>query len=284
MGEPEERRVCVDGVSLRCLDQGSGPPVVLLHGNGESATSSWHPVIGDLSRSHRVIAPDLLLPDGPEGRNHSVGELCPLVVAILGAMEIDGATLVGHSLGGLVALRATLECPERIEALVLVDSVGLGREVNPLLVLSSLPGYGELAATWSATTLGAEQRALARSFLLFARPDRSPDRWWDDQRRLVRTPGFLSAALAAQRSIVGPWGQREVLLDELARLAVPVLVIWGASDLVVPAAHAHTAVERLRDGRLAVLSGCGHLPQVERPEEFVAALEGFLAEGRAGGG
>ena len=187
-------------------------------------------------------------------------------------------------MGGLVALRATLECPERVVALVLVDSVGLGREINPLLILPSLPGYGELVVTWSATTLGAEQRALVRSLLLFARPDRSPARWWDDQRRLARTPGFLSASLAAQRSVVGPWGQREVLLDELARLAVPALVVWGASDLVVPAAHARRAMDRLAEGRLVMLPGCGHLAPIERPEEFVAALEGFLADGRAGGG
>ena len=204
------------------------------------------------------------------------------MIGLLGALEIDRATLVGHSMGGVVALRAALGCPERIGALVLVSSVGLGHAINPLIVLSSLPGYGELAVAWSATPLGAEQRALARALLLFARPDRAPDQWWDEQRRLARTPGFLTASLAAQRSVVGPWGQRQVALDDVARLALPVLVVWGDRDLVVPLAHARTAMDRLSDGRLATLSGCGHVPQLERPDEFVAALGEFLADERAG--
>lgn len=285
VNDQEERRVAVDGVTLRYLEQGRGPPVVLLHGNGESAGSTWRSVIGDLARSHRVVAPDLLLADSSaRDRGHAVRALASVVAGLLGAIGIERATLVGHSLGGLIALRTALRCPARIEALALVDSVGLGREVNPLLVLSSLPGYGELAGAWSATAVGAEQRALVRSFLLFARPDRAPDQWWDDQRRLARTPGFLAAALAAQRSVVGPLGQRERVLDELPRLAVPVLVVWADSDVVVPVTHARRAMDRLRDGRLAILPACGHLAPVERPKELVAALEGFLADGRAGGG
>ena len=284
MGEPEEDHVAVDGVRLRYLDQGGGAPVVLLHGDGESASSDWSSVMGELSRSYRVIAPELLLPDSAEGTDdRSAGQLSRLVVGSLEALRIDTATLVGHSLGGLVAVRAALGCPERIGRLVLASSVGLGREINPLIALTSLPGYGELAAAWGATPLGAEQRVLFRSLLLFARPDRAPDRWRDEQRRLARTPGFLTTSLAAQRSVVGPWGQHDVVVDDLARLSVPVLVVWGARDLVVPAFHADRALSRLPDGRLAVLRGCGHVPQIERSDEFLDAVQRFLGDGRTGG-
>ncbi|MDP8942682.1 MAG: alpha/beta fold hydrolase [Actinomycetota bacterium] len=284
MGDREERRVAVDGATLRYLDRGEGHPVVLVHGDGESASSDWFAIVGELSRSYRLIAPDLLLGNSPaRSADYSVGALSRLVVGLLDALGIEEATLVGHSLGGLVALRAALRWPERIDALVLASSVGLGREINPLIALSSLPGYGELAVAWSGTPLGAEQRALARSLLLFARPDRAAERWWDEQRRLARTPGFLTASLTAQRSIVGPWGQRDVVLDDLTRLAVPVLVVWGDRDLVVPLAHARRAMDRLPDGRLAVLPGCGHVPQLEHPDEFIAALDDFLADERAGG-
>ena len=175
-------------------------------------------------------------------------------------------------------MRVALRWPERVGSLVLADSVGLGPEVSRLLAAVSLPGYGELAVRWGRTRVGAVQRALVRSPLLFARPDRMPAEWRTEQCRLARTPGFLEAALEAQRSVVAPWGQRELMLADLERLAVPVLVPWGERDRVVPVDHGRSAVSRLRRGRLSVLSGCGHLPQVERPDEFAAAVEDFLDE------
>ena len=272
-------------MTLRYREEGRGRPVVLLHGDGESASSTWLSVAEALSRSYRVLAPDLLLPDSRTGtEDYSAGALARRVAGLLDALGIEDATLAGHSLGGRVAVRAALWRPERIGRLVLASSVGLGREINPLIALSALPGYGELAVTWSATPLGAEQRAIGRSLLLFARPDRAPGGWWDEQRRLAGARGFLTASLAARRSVVGPWGQRDLVVDDLARLAVPVLVVWGDRDLVVPAAHADRAMSRLRDGRRATLSGCGHLVPVERPDEFVAALEGFLVDAPVVGG
>ncbi len=131
--------------------------------------------------------------------------------------------------------------------------------------------------SWSGTRLGAVNRALLRAPLLFWRPDRVPSDWWTEQCRLARTPGFLDAALGAQRSVVAPSGQRDGVLAELEEVAVPVLVLWGERDRVVPVDHGRNAVSRLRHGRLRILSGCGHMPQVERPDAFVAAVEDFLA-------
>lgn len=93
-----------------------------------------------------------------------------------------------------------------------------------------------------------------------------------EQRRLARLPGFLEATLSALRAEIDLTGQREVSLDELPQLAMPTLVIWGALDGVFPPRQAPAAVERLPNGRLAVIPACGHLPHVEAPEEFVGAL------------
>jgi pimeloyl-ACP methyl ester carboxylesterase len=94
--------------------------------------------------------------------------------------------------------------------------------------------------------------------------------------RLSRRPDFLGNSLEVLRAVVGPSGQREVLRDRLAELAMPTLIVWGQRDRVVPLAQARDAVGRLRLARLVVIPDCGHLPQIERPELFLAALGSFL--------
>ncbi len=159
--------------------------------------------------------------------------------------EVAGerVALVGNSLGGLIALRLALEHGEHVAALGLVASVGLGVEVSPFLQLPTPAGVGEPAVLWAQTPAGAAHRVLAR---------------------------------AALRAHVDRHGQRDVVTDELHRLAMPTLVVSGKRDRVIPIAHGHRAVAALPRGTLTVLPGCGHLPPVERPERFNAALQGFL--------
>lgn len=107
-----------------------------------------------------------------------------------------------------------------------------------------------------------------------------PAEWLEEQCRLARLPGSLEAGLKTLRSRIGLRGQREVLLERLPGLTVPTLVLWGNRDRVVPVLQARDAVARLRDGSLEIIPDCGHLPQVERPEQFVAALGRFLDEHR----
>ncbi len=143
---------------------------------------------------------------------------------------------------------------------------------------AALPGYGDAAIALSKTPLGASQRAWLRVPLLFARPDRVPPEWSEEQYRLSRLPGFSEAVVAALRAQVGPGGQREVLLDRLPSLEIPTLVVWGEYDRIFPVSQAREAVARLQRGSLELIPDCGHLPHVERPDLFVAAVERFLAE------
>ena len=273
----EERRVDAGGLRVACLEAGEGPPLVLLHGEGDSA-ASWRPVLPQLARSRRVYAPSL--PghgDSDKPRADYTPEFYGRFVAdFLDAIGVDGATLVGHSLGGLACLRFALAEPRRVGALVLVDSSGLGSSVNPALALLSLPGVRHVAGAWTRTHLGALQRPLVRSTLQFAKPWRAPREWLADQRRLARIPGFLDAFLTTNRRLVGLRGQHDVVVGQLGALNMPTLVVWGALDAVVPVAHAHAAVRRLPRGELVVIPNAGHAPQLERPREFVAALEPFL--------
>jgi 4,5:9,10-diseco-3-hydroxy-5,9,17-trioxoandrosta-1(10),2-diene-4-oate hydrolase len=163
-----------------------------------------------------------------------------------------------------------------VAALALVDSAGLANSVSPLLSHLTLPWYGEAAITWCKTPLGAKQRAWSRAALLFAHPTQVPGAWLAEQERMALLPGFLEASLSSLRGQVSLLGQHEVLLDSLPQLKMPTLVVWGTSDLVFPKDQAQAAVSRLQQGHLALIPDCGHLPHVERPEPFTAALSQFL--------
>jgi pimeloyl-ACP methyl ester carboxylesterase len=276
----EEQNTEVEGLPTRYLTAGTtGPPLLLLHGVGDNAFD-WRWVLPALASTHRVYAPDL---PGSGGSAKPLTDYSPafftrFVGAFLDALGVDRATVIGNSLGGLVGLRLALAEPERVTALGLVSSAGLGREVTYALRSMAVPGYGKLAVAWGKRRPGAAQRALGRAALVFARPRGAPRKWIKEQYRLARLPGFLEAQLATVRAQVGLKGQREVLVDRLAQLERPTMVVWGTRDRVIPYSHAKEAASRLQEGYLELIPECGHLPQVEQPERFVSGLRRFLSE------
>ncbi len=276
----EKQDVEIDGMPIRYLAAGEGSPVVLLHGAGDNALD-WRWVMPALAAGHRVYAPDL--PGSPDSArpaaDYSPAFFERFVAAFVDALDIGRATFVGNSLGGLVALRLTLSEPERAGALVLVNSAGLGRAINPAFTSVNVPGLSEAALPFWRTPLGAYQRAWGRTALLFAHPPGSvPREWLAEQTRLALTPGYLEAHLRVLRALVDPGGQREVLVDRLPLLKVPTLVVWGERDRVFPRSQAKEAVAQLLEGSLTLVPECGHVPHVECPDLFLAALDGFLLE------
>jgi len=231
----EERRIEVDGIRTRYLEAGSGDPLILLHALGESAFD-WRWVLSKLARTHRVYAPDLpgFGVSAKPAVDYGPAFFERLAAGFLDALGLRHAAVVGNSLGGLIVLRLALSEPSRVGALILVDSAGLGRSANLALRSLSAPGYGELAVAWAKTPPGAAWRAWSKAQLLFAHPPRAPAAWSAEQCRLARLPGFLDAALAALRAQLDLHGQREVLLDRLAHLKMPTLVVWGAGSRVFP--------------------------------------------------
>ncbi len=273
----EERKIDVEGLPIRYLTAGEGPPLMLLHALGENALD-WRWVLPDLARAHRVYAPDLpgFGDSAKPAADYSPAFFARFAGAFLDALEVEHAAVAGNSLGGLAALRLALSEPSRVTALVLVDSAGLGRAVNPVLASVNVPGLGEAAIPLWRTPIGAYQRAWGRTALLFARPGGVPREWLAEQCRLALSPGYLEAHLTVLRAQIGPVGQREVLVDRLPHLEIPTLVVWGARDRVFPKSQAQSATARLRRGFLELIPDCGHLPHVERTGLFVAALERFL--------
>jgi 2-hydroxy-6-oxonona-2,4-dienedioate hydrolase len=273
-----EKTVEVQELSTRYLVAGEGPPMVLLHGVGTSA-GEWSWVLPELARSHRVYALDLPGYDGSfEPPDYAPAFTASFIGSFLDAVGVESAVVVGNSFGGLVALHLALSEPARVSALILSDSAGLDRTVNPALATLSFPRIGQMATALAKTPPGAAQRALSRALLFFARPWQIPLKWVKDQYKLAQLPNFTEATLATLRSTVGPAGQREVLLDKLPRLQMPTLIVWGIEDRVIPYGQAQDALARLQKGSLELISNCGHLPHVEQPKRFVSILGDFLGD------
>ena len=259
------------------LQEGSGPPLVLVHGI-EDAPHSWQRIIPEFASSYTTIAIDLVRSTWrPAGLTGFAPEaLAELIAGFLNAARIYRATLIGSSLGGLACLRVALSRPERVRALVLADSAGLGREVNPALALSALPVLGEAMALMARTWLGAQLRVLSRLPLLFARASQIPTSWFREQRRQTAVPGFLESSLAMIREDSDSLWQRDVVLDQLRELDVPTQIVWGSEDRMIPLSHGVEAARSIRHSALVVLERCGHLPQVEVPSRFCQTTLPFL--------
>jgi pimeloyl-ACP methyl ester carboxylesterase len=279
MDAMEPNTVSLHGRPLNYVEVGSGPLLLLVHGMA-GTYESWQAVIEPLARRHTVIALDL--PghgaSAPAGGDYSLGSLAASLRDLLITLGHDHATIVGHSLGGGIAMQFAYQFPELTERLVLVSSGGLGREVSPVLRAAALPG----ADLFIAATAGPGRvagSALARGLAAVGLRANA------DVAEVARGYASLgdrshrSAFLATLRSVVGTEGQRIHAGDRLYLAGgVPVLIIWGRRDRMIPVAHAEHAHKEIPGSRLEIFDSAGHMPQLEAPARFVAVLERFLEE------
>ncbi|MGD0452144.1 MAG: alpha/beta fold hydrolase [Solirubrobacteraceae bacterium] len=279
MNAIEPRTVSLHGRTVTCVEAGSGPVLLLIHGMA-GTYENWEAVIEPLAQRHTVIAPDLPGHGSsePGGGDYSLGSHAAVLRDLLITLGHDRATLVGHSLGGGIAMQFAYQFPEITERLVLVSSGGLGPEVSAVLRAAALPG----ADLFIAATAGPGRvvgSALARGLgAVGLRPNA-------DLAEVARGYASLADAsrraafLATLRSVVGTEGQRVEAGDRLYLAdGVPVLIIWGRRDRMIPVAHGEHAHEAISGSRLEIFDTAGHLPQLEAPGRFVAVLERFLEE------
>ncbi|WP_205696521.1 alpha/beta fold hydrolase [Conexibacter sp. SYSU D00693] len=258
---------------------GSGPPVVLVHGMVNSSRH-WQAVAQRLAEHHTVIAPDLVGHGDsatPRG-DYSLGAHAAVIRDLLSALGIERASIVGHSLGGGIAMVFFWQFPERVERLALVSSGGLGEEVSPMLRSAALPGVkalislaahrhvtGGLGATGRllqrrGSGLGVQLQAVARAL------------------RPLETPGAREAFLQTLRAVIDRQGQRVNANDRLYLLeAVPTLVVWGERDRTIPIEHGEAAHRAIPHSRFVRLPRSAHFPHLEDPEGLADALREFLA-------
>ncbi len=267
------------GRSVSFVAAGDGDLVLLVHGMAGTA-ESWASVIDPLALRHHVIAPDFPGHGSsePGDGDYSLGSLASGLRDLMLALGHERATIVGHSLGGGVALQFAYQFPELVERLVLVSSGGLGPDVSPLLRAAALPG--------ADLFIGATVGPLSRAGSMFAgglgrlglRPSADLTEIGRGYASLA-DPERRKAFLATLRSVVGTEGQLVAARDRLYLAeALPLLIVWGDRDAIIPVAHAEAAHAALPHSRLELFEDTGHVPQLERPGRFVAVLQRFLEE------
>jgi pimeloyl-ACP methyl ester carboxylesterase len=271
----------VDALGVHCLRAGGrGQPVLLLHGGGlDAAGLSFRKTIPALAEQHCVFAPDwpgFGLSD-PMPLTWRVEECVDFVGKILDALGLRRASLVGLSMGGAFALGFTLRAPERVDRLVLVDSAGLGDGIpggRLSYFTMRLPLFDELR--WA---LFVGSRTLARRVLcapLVNRKQVLSEEMLDEIIALAKRAGAGTAFRQLQRSEYQWRGLRTNYLHRLSEVKVPTLLVHGAEDRLVPAGWAERAHGLIKDSKLELIRGCGHLPPVEQPELFNRLIRNFL--------
>ncbi len=271
--------VVVHGHRRAYRTMGEGPALLLIHGIGDSS-ETWLPLMEQLAEHHTVIAPDLL-GHGESAKpraDYSVAAYANGMRDLLDVLGIDRATVVGHSLGGGVAAQFAYQYPERCERLVLVATGGVGPEVNPAFRLGSLP-FAELALLpLRLPPMQLVGRVAARTLQALG-TDIGRDA--DELIRLLATlpdPEASGAISRTLRSVVD-WRGQVVTLRDRAYLSahVPVLLVWGAHDAVIPVAHAQLAAEAMPHARVEIFDEAGHCPHHTDPERFIELLLEFVA-------
>ncbi len=269
----EERELAWGGARLRYAVCGDGPPLVLVHGLG-GTIENWRALAPPLAARHRVLVPDLpghghsaLLAEAPD-----VDPVADAVLAVVDAEDASPAVWVGHSLGGLVALRAAVRRPDAVRGIVLAAAAGIGSTAPSARVALTALGLvqpGRLIAPFRQAVAGSR---LGRSAVFG---------WWG-----VADPAGLDPELA-EAFLVGPahhadtqQAARALLASdpraELDLVGCPCLCLWGASDNWVRLEDGMEYARRLR-APLRAIAGCGHLLIGERPDACLAAIEEFVS-------
>ncbi len=272
------RTITLHGHEVSYREAGEGEPIVLLHGiTGSSET--WLDVFAGLAERYSVIAPDLLghgHSAKPRG-DYSLGAYASGIRDLLAALGYENATVVGHSLGGGIAMQMAYQFPERCDRLVLVSSGGLGGEVNLLLRAATLPGselvLPVLVSAGLVDSVNAVIGALGRVGL---RGGPDLEEMWRGFSSLADSEA-RQAFLHTLRSIVDITGQRVSATDRLYLAAeVPTLLIWGERDRIIPLEHGIAAHDSIPGARLEVFENAGHFPYRDDPKRFVDALDEFM--------
>jgi pimeloyl-ACP methyl ester carboxylesterase len=275
-------RITLHGYDLSYVDLGQGPAVVFVHGL-MSSHRTWGTQPERLARRHRVVAPDLYghgESDKPVG-DYSLGAHAATLRDLLDALDIRSATLVGHSLGGGIAMQFAYLFPDRVNGIVLVSSGGLGPELHPLLRAATLPGselvLPVLASGWVHLVGDTALKIWSMTGLPGISPSSSEA--WHSLTSLA-DGDTRRAFLATSRSVIDMHGQTVSARNRLSGIAgLPTLLLWGGSDKMIPSSHVEVAREELPASRVEIFDRAGHFPHLDEPDRFAQVLEEFMLSG-----
>jgi pimeloyl-ACP methyl ester carboxylesterase len=266
-GQPADKTIMVFGQSIHYFDLGAGPVVVLLHGLG-SRKEDWLPVLEPMAQKYRLLVPDQIgfgKSDKPL-LDYSIQTYVDFLNEFLRQLKVEKASLVGESLGGWIAGLYVAEMSGgahmiAVDKLVLVDAAGLKQEkAVPDLNPSSLAGVRVMMEAVFYDTSWMNEDALRKIFT----------------DKLAAHDGYTV------RSLLGnPALGTERLDERLASIKVPTLVVWGKQDKLLPIASGERYAAGIAGAKLVSFDKCGHVPPIEKTEEFLAAVTGFLGGGVA---
>jgi pimeloyl-ACP methyl ester carboxylesterase len=275
----------VNGHRLVYRVAGTGPALLLVHGLLEDSLT-WRKVIPRLARTHTVIAPDLFghgESDAPPDVDYSPGAQAGTLRDLLDVLGHDRVTIVGHSLGGGVAMWFAYHYPARVHRMALISSGGFGREVHPAMRALSLPGAGPAVGllTMRPTLVALAVSARLASAAGARRLARKARELQLTLTR-VRDPQRRVAVLRTIRSVIGHRGQAVSALDRLYLMVrIPTLVLWGTRDRILPVHHASAVRGENPDTQIVLLDGIGHLPHLTCAEFVADRLSSFIHDAPA---
>ncbi|TWG91251.1 pimeloyl-ACP methyl ester carboxylesterase [Nocardioides sp. J9] len=276
--------VTIHGKKRAFVKKGEGPVLLLLHGLACDHTT-WTPVIDRLAEKYTVVAPDLLghgLSDKPRA-DYTLGGYANGMRDLLTVLGIDKVTVVGHSFGGGVAMQFAYQFPERTQRVMLVATGGLGPDVTPLIKLIQVPGWFRVMGALTLPGLRHLETFALRTAHEYGGvgPLRPVTRdlgeiadiveSWKDRRTRFAIRHLVRAVI--------DWRGQIVTMADRAYLseAMPMAVVWGQDDRVIPVRHASNAAALAPDVRVEVLADAGHFPHKDHPGEFARILDEFVS-------
>ncbi len=266
--------VYVNGTGLHYVGAGQGPALLLIHGLG-SYTFGFRHIIPDLARHFRVIALDLKgfgYSERPSAGDYTLTGQMELVRAVMDRLGIDRAAVLGHSMGGAVAMRLAVAHPERVERLILVASasdVELGRRVwGAALLRPLLP----LVAPLSYHNHRFREMTLKSGYY-------DPHLCTEDAVQGYLRPAHIRGYLRALGNTMADWRKDPPL--EPGAISQPTLILWGEADRWLPPSRGERLQRLIPNSTLVVVDRAGHLLLEERPEAALEAILGFLLEKQA---
>jgi pimeloyl-ACP methyl ester carboxylesterase len=273
---PQDRYVQVNGINTRYWQMGErGSQIILLHG-GNGSIEFWLYNLPELAKHHQVYAFDMVgsgKSDFPIA-SYSLTYQAEFLAGFMSALNIDSATLIGNSMGGGVALKFTDLYADRVEKLVLVDSLGLGREISLGIRLITLPAIVNLLrpGRWMIPAM------LKSNFYYWQQISLE---WMELRYQVFAIPGRNPVILRIGQSNFNLRGVRpdvyQPIVDSLAKIRQQTLIIWGECDRIIPVKHAYIAAAGLPHSQLEIFPNCGHHPYLEYPDEFDRSVLNFLA-------
>ena len=272
---PPDRYLQINGIKTRYWQMGNhGSTLILLHG-GTASIEVWVYTIAVLAKYHRVYAFDMVgsgKSDRPSA-SYSLRYQAKFLRDFMSALDISIATLIGTSMGGGVALQFTLIYPDLINKLILVNSMGFGREISYKIRLMTLPGVAKIMrpARW-----------MISGMLKSNVHDRSKisSEWIEFGYKVFALPDRMRTIVALSRTNFNLQGVRPKIylpiLNNLSQIKQQTLIVWGEDDRIIPVKHAKIAASKIPNSKLKLFSQCGHLPYLEYRNEFNQSILDFL--------